>query len=363
MYRSSTPPAAARAARPPAGGVTTEIAVDTSTPQARRQYDANVAFASSYEPRGAARSSPRPRVLVSGFGRFGSIADNAAGRAVSALVPEAAYPETRPPLPGEVDPPAPQLSVGAATLALPEVGEVDVRAMILPVSWDLAAILLAKEIEAFAPSFVLMNGVAGPRQPLWLELGATNRAADRLDGSSRLRPSCEPGQPYAKIIASAAPSEEARGNLLSWSGVRRAASEAIGAQGDAGGARRFGDIVRGAALAGYPRASNTYVCNNLTYVIGWLMDHPGDEVALLRAGAPVEGAKNEVRVSIRADFRAVPRVFVHWPSALDREHHAASAEVMKAIISAQLRALSFGDEPTVGDDALADSGIEGGEVY
>ena len=46
--------------------------------------------------------------------------------------------------------------------------------MILPVYWDLAAILIAKEMDSFEPAFVMMNGVAGQRQPIWIELGATN---------------------------------------------------------------------------------------------------------------------------------------------------------------------------------------------
>ncbi|MBC7018179.1 hypothetical protein, partial [Salmonella enterica] len=100
-----------------------------------------------------------------GFGRFMSIRDNATGRIVSAVVPSARYPETAPPPAGVVDPPAQQLSVSSATLVLPGAGPVDVCAMILPVYWDLAAILIAKEMDAFQPTFVMMNGVAGDRQP------------------------------------------------------------------------------------------------------------------------------------------------------------------------------------------------------
>src|SRR5690606_13598358 len=121
--------------------------------------------------------------------------------------------------------------------------------------------------------------------------GASNRASRRFDGSNQLRPATEPGEPYAKIITTAAPDEDARGNLLSWEAVRRAAADAIVAYEDEiDGEHRFGDIVLGVKLAGYPRASNTYLCNNLTYVIGWLMDHPNREVALLRASVPLEGA-------------------------------------------------------------------------
>lgn len=343
-----------------------DIVVDTSSPEARRQYDANVAFASSYTPRceRAPASSPRPRVLVTGFGRFMSIDDNATGRIVSTLIPEAPYPLTHPPPPGEVDPPEPQLSVGTATIEVPGVGDVDVCAMILPVYWDLAAILVAKEIDSFRPSFVMMNGVAGLVQPLWLELGATNRATGLLDGSSQLRPVVQDGAAYGKIVPSAPPSDDARGNLLSWEAVLAGATEAIRShEGEIDGERRFEEIVRGVELAGYPRASNTYLCNNLTYVVGWLMDHPGRGLTLIRASTPVEGARNQARVRLEGDHRAVPRVFVHWPSELASKHRAAGADVMKAILAAQLTASARGDAPTPGDNARADPGLEGGKFF
>ncbi len=342
------------------------IRVDTSSPEARRQYDANVAFASSYTSRCLRGVSAwlRPRVLVTGFGRFLSIDDNATGRIVSALVPEARYPETERPPPGKIDPPEPQLSVGVTTLEVPGIGPVDVCGMILPVYWDLAAILVAKEIEALRPSFVLMNGVAGPRQPLWIELGATNRATRTADGSSRLVPLVEAGDEWAKIVEDAPPSEEQQGNLLSWRAVEAAALAAIDRHADAvDGDARFDAIVRGVKLAGFPRASNTYLCNNVTYVTGWLMNHPGSEVSLLRASTPVAGARNEVRVSIEADLRAVPRVFVHWPSDLADRHHDAAADVMRSIIAAQLRASATDDVPTIGDNALAAPGLEGGDFF
>lgn len=337
-----------------------EVKVDTRSPEARRQYDANVAFASSYQPRCAAlATSNRPRVLVTGFGRFMTIANNATGRVVHALVPSAPYPETEAPTPGEVDRPEPQLSVGSTVLHIgPDVGDVDVCAMILPVYWDMAAILIAKEAEAFRPSFVLMNGVAGPRQPLWIELGAVNRASRNFDGSNQLRPAMSEGDEYVKLIESAPSREDSQGNLLSWLAVRDEANAAVAAHS-------FDGILQGATLAGYPRLSNTYLCNNVTYVTGWLMSHPNKEIRLLRASRPVAGAANEVRLRLRSDLRDTPRVFVHWPSELaDRSDlHAAGADVMRAIIGAQLRAISRGDRPTRGDNALADPSLRGGGFF
>ena len=341
-----------------------EVKVDTRDPLARKQYDANVAFATSYVPRCARNGGNRPRILVTGFGRFMSISNNATGRIVSALVPTAPYPATTMPPAGEVDDPAPQLSVGTTTIDVPGIGEVDVCGMILPVYWDLAAILIAKEADAFEPSFVMMNGVAGGRQPIWIELGATNRAAKLDDGSNQLRPAVTGNEEYARIIEGAARSEDAQGNLLSWRAVESAARETIQRHADeVDSGDRFADLLPDAKLAGYPRSSNTYLCNNVTYVTGWLMGHPRREVRLLRASPPISGKVNDVRVRLTHDFRAVPRVFVHWPSEMQDRHHAAGADVMRTIIGAQLAAVRRGEAPTPGDNTLADPTLSGGVFF
>ena len=348
----------------PVSGDENEVKVDTRTPAARRQYDANVAFAMGYAPRCTRSANGRPRVLVTGFGRFMNIENNATGRIVSTLVPAAQYPETLPPAPGLVDPPAPQLSVATSTITLPGAGPVDVCAMILPVYWDLAAILIAKEMDAFQPSFVMMNGVAGGRQPLWIELGATNRAGALEDGSNQLRPAVRANEQFAKIVDNAVRSENARPNLLSWRSVEGAASAAIARHAsEVDEDVRFGDVLQGVKLAGFPRNSNTYLCNNVTYVTGYLMGHPGTDVRLMKASPALRGQINEVKVRMSTDLRAVPHVFMHWPAQMDNKHHEAGADVMRAILDAQLTSLARGDAPTPGDNALADPSLRGGDFF
>ncbi len=95
-----------------------EVIVDTRDPVAKAQYDADAAFARAYTPR-CATTSGRPRVLVTGFGRFQSIGNNVTGRVVSHLVPDAAYPDTAPAEDGQVDPPGPQTSVALGKVNLP----------------------------------------------------------------------------------------------------------------------------------------------------------------------------------------------------------------------------------------------------
>lgn len=330
------------------------VIVDTRTRAARAQYDLNAGFARSYVAQ-CRPSSHRPRVLVSGFGRFLDVADNATGRIVSELtgVP---YPETREPAPGQVDPPAPKVSVGGVTLSLPGVGPVDVCAMILPVDWDLASILIAKEADAFQPSFVMMNGVAGDRQPLWFELGSMNRAARSVDGTNLLVPTGN-----GNLVPLVDDGELGRPNLLAWSQVQEAARATIaGHADDVDGGERFGDILPDAVLAGFPRSSNTYLCNNTTYVTGYLMDHPGQTVSLLRSSTQVRGSANDVPVTMRSDLRSTPRVFVHWPQELASVHRAAGADVMRSILAAQLAA---GPAATRGDNRQADPSLTGGDYY
>lgn len=324
------------------------VTVDTKNAAARAQYDANVAFASSYTAR-CSRSSEdrRPRVLVTAYGRFMSITDNATGHIVSTLVPSAAYPMTAAPPAGQVDPPAPQLSVGTTTLDVPGIGPVDVCGMILPVFWDMSAILVAKELESFAPSLVVMDGVASPTQPLWLELGATNRAQDSVDGSNNLEPKSDAKQP--KLVPEASAAEETRGNLLSWNAVLGAVRNAVQAHADdTDKGTKLGQLLLGAQTMPI-RPDNAYLCNNLTYVTGYLMDHPGKTITLLSADPPLEGRVNELKISISKNLSNVPRVFLHWPSKMADRHHAAGAEVLKAVIAAQLSATAAGDLPTSGN--------------
>lgn len=338
---------------------TDEIVVDTSTPAARAQYDADVGFATSYVSRcgkPSASAPSRPRVLVTGFGRFLENETNATGQMVSRLVPGGRYPLTHAPATGAVDFPADQVSVTRATITLPKTGEVDVCAVVLPVHWDLAAILTIKEIDAFAPRFVLMNGIAGDVQTVWIELGSVNRGMTLKDGSDLLTPRPPSGQSFSPLVPSASAADTKRGLLLSWTAVESAARASIVAHGDdleAG--RTFSSIALGVELGGFPRGGNTYLCNDITYLVNYAMGYPGRTLTLLQASRPLAGKANRVRLALSRDLRSVPRVFMHWPSTLAGRHLDAGADVMKAVIDAQLDTIATKRElPTVGTNALAE---------
>lgn len=296
--------------------------------------------AAAYRPALVAADA-RPRVLVTGFGRFGAIRRNASGCMLALLLDDLRYPVTEPPRGREIDPPGPQLAVARGSVALDGVGEALLCAMVLPVFWDLAAALIAAELNAFRPDLVIMNGVAGPRQDLWIELGAINRVRDSVDGSTRLRPA-EPGGP---VIAGAA---WGRPNLASWSAVRQAAQRAILAHSE-----RIGDTLGGVTCKAFPRASNDYLCNNTTYAVGHLMDHPGVPTRLMEQSSPRDDDV-AMEVIVERDLSQVPRFFLHWPAALSEAQLAGAADVLRAIIAAQLSATARGEPPSRAHDGIAD---------
>ncbi len=330
-----------------------DVVVDTRSELAWKQYLANVKFAEGYRAQCSAPNPEdevfRPRVLVTGFGRFLENRENATGRIVERLVPGLAYPLTDPPAEGEIDEPAAQLSVTESRIELPGVGEVDVCAIVLPVFWDLAAYLLLTEANTFQPDVVLMNGIAGGQQPIWMELGSTNAAVALPDGSGILLP-IEDGTP---LLSDLDQQDQARGLLMSWSEVRAAAESRIGEladEQDESGAT-FGSILQGVRYAAYPRSSNTYLCNNTTFVVNYVMDHPGETVRLLEPSDPREGGPTGLDLTLDADLRGVPRDFVHWPSQLAGDHLDRAAQIMAAILGAQLGAET---DPTRGDSETAD---------
>lgn len=334
------------------------VTVDTSTPAARAQYDANVAFAKSYVARCKPAANGHKRAIITGFGRFLYISENATGRIVSSVVPAAKYPMTTPPDGDAVDQPGPQTSVAMGTIHLPKAGDVDVCAMIVPVYWDLAAILIAKEVDAFGPNVVLMNGVADSEQDLWIELGGINRAMTEPDGSNKLVPIATNGRTSIPLVPSASASDLLRGQFMSWKAVETAAQSKVKLHGaDVEEGRRFDNVLTGAKLAGFPRAGNTYLCNNVTYTVNYLMGYPGKSVTLLKASKTVSGKPNSVTVKIARNVKDVPRTFLHWPSTLTGKHIDDAADVLEGVLDAQL---STTVTPSIGTNAMAEIQASGG---
>jgi pyrrolidone-carboxylate peptidase len=320
------------------GGSEDDVRIDTRSALARQQYDANVAFARAYTPRcGAVPEGVQKRVIVTGYGRFQSNLDNATGRIVSALT-GAPYPMTTPPAAAQIDPPEAQVSVQQTTLVDPELGRVAVCGMILPVYWDLAPILLAREMDAWNPDLVVMNGVATGRVhiPMRIELGSANRASTRvMDGTGILRAADDASSDMANMAPVIANGPAVLPSLFGFNDVRVAMESVIERDPN------LGTTITGVDFGGYPSTWLTYLCNNIVYVLNYLMDRPGTAVNLLEPSQRLNRRDTGVRTSLRRDFRKTPRVFMHWPD-VPRAQHTAAAATLRAGIFAALRAHDAG---------------------
>lgn len=329
--------------------------LDTRAELAQRQYQAGLAFLRAYTPRSASHAESKcPRVLLTGFTRFGNNLDNPTGRIVEQLS-GATYPTSSVPQPNEIDDPAALTSVATRQIVVTGIGEVTLCGMILPVQWDIAPVLVAKEIEAFKPDLVLMNGVAAGRVgiPLRLELGSANCAVAKVDGSAIT----QPAGPYADTTWGPAISLLENGpavapGRLSWDAVQRGVERELDRLARAGDplTQTITGVVRGM----FPSRWLTYLCNNLAYTINYLMDNPDVVLRLYQSSAAVGSAVNGVEVGLTADFRDVPRTFVHWPDVPAGEYKSA-ARVALAIIEAQLVAYAMHDSAAYGRASMATS--------
>lgn len=299
---------------------------DLDEPLARAQLDAYRAF----EPRfaaavrdacaGAPPRPGRPRVLLTAFGPFAEHTTNATTDIVRAIAPAFGAPlgqalraAAAPPGASRVDDPAHRTAFAVTTL--PD-GGVDALALVLPVAWGLSTSLVAHAAEAFRPDAIIMNGIAGPRQPLWIELGATNGAEPAVDGSRNLSLA---GDRRVPVDNGRAP-EETLPCRFAFTRAKRAAEATLAALGrvcEAG--ERFDDVVTGVRFTP-PRASNAYVCNALTY-----------------------------GVACHLAARATPFVFLHWPSSLRGAHVAAAASLLRGVVDAHVEAASRGEPIECGD--------------
>lgn len=329
-------------------GSESDVRVDTKSALARKQYDANVAFANTYRSRCNA-AAPGKHVIVMGYGRFQDVTDNTAGRLVE-IVSGAKYPLTKRPTQGQIDPPGPQTSVATRTVQVAGVGTASICGVIVPTFWDLAPILLSREIEAFKPTVVIMNGVIGGERhlPMRIELGSANTAiTDENDGSGILRAFSPSGRlEEVPLIPSAPATLPSR---MSWQAVRDAA---VAVRQDEGG--DLASQISAVQLGGYPSEYLNYLCNNVVYVTNFLFTNPGKSVQLLEPSIPLNKADRGVTTILKGDFRKTARAFIHWPDVSPNLRDGA-AKILRAVVDAQLLATSKGDAPAPGDNRDADA--------
>ena len=299
-------------------------------PSSRAQLDCNVAFARASSSSSASEAAPvgsaRKRVLVTAFGRFAGHPQNASASIACALFDRSA---TFAPLPSSdaPDDPVAHLQTIAGVVELPRAGAIDLHVLVLPVMWDLAALLALTTAARVRPDAILMNGVGAAEQPVGIEAEASNRAALRDDASGRVRPRGETGP--VRILEDV--DEHRRALPLDTERVLAAARArwSLHAETTESG-RRFDAVARGVEVL-HGRDANVYLCNQIAYLVDRALAFPHRALRLLR-GSEHDG----VDVVVPAALRDVPRGFVHWPSTLVGAHVAAGADLLRAMLDAML---------------------------
>jgi pyroglutamyl-peptidase len=245
-------------------------------------------------------TSDVPRVVLSGFGPFPGVSRNATADMIRALGASAGI---------DLAPRsyrARDFVVGAGMARLPSGRTAHVSLMVLPVVWDVAAALVAKQARALRASLVIMSGIAAPVQPIFIELGATC-AHTRAPDAFGLRP-----RPVATRASDLSMTLDAHR-------AESAARDAIAHEASV--APRFGEVVRG-VVCRTAGSENAYVCNATAYGVAAMSRR---RVRVLRTGACPSG------VELARTFRPA-QGFLHWPSDTDATDATACARVLSAIV-------------------------------
>lgn len=249
--------------------------------------------------RGAARSralvrSFRPRsrvgasIIITGFGAFPGAPRNATAEMIASIARESNVAMRRPSLR------APDFLAGRGAI-----GELCVSLMVLPVLWDAAAALVAKEARATRASLIVMCGIASKMSAITIEGFATS-ARRMLPDRFGVRPAFARGVSHAQETT------------FDVERARAAAESAIAREGLA-----IGVVCRGLD------ADNDYVCNATAHVAANLALRGG---RVLRSGGAPEG--------VSAPRIAAAHGFVHWPADIPIERVDAFARVLAAMATA-----------------------------
>ncbi len=237
-----------------------------------------------------------PRVVLTGFGAFAGAPRNATEEMIRALASDVGI-EMR-----ARSFRARELAIGRGVVRLPSSAEAHVSLMVLPVVWEAAAALVAKEARASRASLVVMSGIAARMRSITLESFATS-ARKRMADVFGVRPAR--GRSASRAL-------ETTLDVV----VARAAAEAALS-------RERIDAIEGVTSREVD-ATNAYVCNDVAHVTARLAT---SNVRVLRSTASPDGVH-------------VPRIgrvahgFVHWPAEIAPDHAPACARVLLSMVDA-----------------------------
>ncbi|MBL8603502.1 MAG: hypothetical protein JNK72_16375 [Myxococcales bacterium] len=302
------------------------------------------------------------RALVTAFGPYADVRDNASSAIVGMLVPGVAQALPLKPGPGVIEAPDARLAVASETVHLQHFGEARLCAMVLPSYWDLPGDLVLREIEAFQPDVVVMTGVSKRAREIILELGTVNES-DELDDDSPAGFRLSPGRSLPVLDGPGQMQGERLPLVLSWSRVRRAMRRAWRAERDAlEGPLRFDARVNDVRFGAYPRRLNRYLCNALAHAVNAGLAGQLEESHFARTLAALESPRETLgwplpRVTPRP---SLPRVFVHFPSELAGRHREAAEAMLVALLAAQLAALHDPVDAPVLSEGIAPDSVSAG---
>ena len=230
-------------------------------------------------------SSGAPCVVITGFGTFPNAPRNATAEMIAAMARDANIAMRQPAFV------APDFALGRGVI-----GGVRVSLMVLPVLWDAAAALVAKEAHATRARLVVMCGIAAKVSGITIEgfaTGARRTLRDRFG----VKPAFRRG------------ASQARRSTFDTERARDAAAAAIAREG-----LGLSVVCRGL------EADNNYVCNATAHVAAQLATRGA---RVLRSS----GAPDGVRVSRMSASHG----FVHWPADIPPNHTGACARVLAAM--------------------------------
>ncbi len=252
----------------------------------------------SFRPLRPPRAPEEPRVLVSGFGPFPAVPRNATAEMIRSLGVELRASRVR------------DLEIGRGRVRLPSGRVVLVSAMVLPVVWDAAAMLVAKEARALRPAVILMSGVAAPAQPLIVERAAS---------CARLPIADAWGVRHARRVRFAPP----RALPLRFDLAEQVARRAI--EREVSAVPSLGEVLQG-VQAGAAREDNAYVCNATAHGVVTLLAR---STTMLRSRRAPGGLATP-----SARLGSVDCGFLHWPRDLSPDHARSTARILLEMVDA-----------------------------
>jgi pyrrolidone-carboxylate peptidase len=250
------------------------------------------ALVESFRPRIATGT---PRVVLTGFGSFPGVSRNATAEMIHAIAKRANITMTRPSFR------ASELETGRGRMTLSSGREIELSLMVLPVLWDGAAALVAKEARATRASLVIMSGVAGKLAAITIERFSTTARRNMKDAFG-VRPARSRGASGAYDTA------------FDTERALAAAKDAIAKEAI---------LAKANVACRELDATNSYVCNATAHVTAQLASRAGR--VLRSAGAPDGLAIARLRAA---------HGFVHWPGELRSEETPACGNVLLAMADA-----------------------------